>query len=160
MGVLDVTIRKGCPAGQHGFTLAAARLAKGGLQPLVTYVLEPGKFRVPRDSTEAAFVATDDQVAELFPAHLPRVIVSHTRPEPMIGVLRRLDNGPQRIRYLGYRNRGGTFDAAGLLFAYSATWAHVIVEACRSMSSDRASFLSKEELLALSGQGGPGIVMR
>jgi hypothetical protein len=81
------------------------------LQPLVTYVLEPGKLRVPRDSTEAAFVATDDQVAEPFPAHLPRVIVSHTRPEPMIGVLRCLDNGPQRTRYLGYRNCGGTFDA-------------------------------------------------
>ncbi|MDP1702729.1 MAG: ATP-dependent metallopeptidase FtsH/Yme1/Tma family protein [Aestuariivirga sp.] len=101
-----------------------------------------------------------EQINELFPANVPRVIVSHTRPEPMICVLRRLGNGPPRTRYLGYRNRGGTFDAAGLLFAHSATWAHVIVEACRSMSSDRAGFLSKEELLPLSGRGDPGIVMR
>lgn len=139
---------------------AVARLAKGGLQPLVTYVLEPGKFRVPRDSTEAAFVATDDQVAELFPAHLPRVIVSHTRPEPMIGVLRRIDDGPQKTRYLGYRNRGGTLDTAGLLFANGATWAHIIVEACTATGLDSADYLSREELLALSRQGDPGIVMR
>ena len=139
---------------------AAARLAKGGVQPLVTYMLEPGKFRVPRDSTEAAFVAIDDQVAELFPAHLPRVIVTHTRPEPMIGVLRRLDNGPQWTRYLGYRNRGGTLDTAGLLFANGATWAHIIVETCKATGLDVAGFLSKEELLALSGKGDPKVVMR
>ena len=139
---------------------AAARLAKGGVQPLVTYMLEPGKFRVPRDSTEAAFVATDDQIAELFPAHLPRVILTHTRPEPMIGVLRRLDNGPQRTRYLGYRNRGGTLDTAGLLFANGATWAHIIVETCKATGLDVAGFLSKEELLALSGKGDPKVVMR
>lgn len=78
----------------------------------------------------------------------------------MIGVLRRLDNGPQRTRYLGYRNRGGTLDTAGLLFANGATWAHIIVEACKSMGVDSADYLSKEELLALSGQRDPGIVMR
>jgi phosphoketolase len=139
---------------------AAARLSKSGLQPLVTYMLEPGKFRVPRDSTEAAFVATDEQTTELFPANVARVIVGHTRPEPMIGVLRRLDNGPQRTRYLGYRNRGGTLDTAGLLFANGATWAHIIAEACKVTGMDNADFLSKEELLALSGQGDPGIVMR
>jgi phosphoketolase len=123
-------------------------------------MLEPGKFRVPRDATEAAFVASDEQVNELFPADLPRVVVSHTRPEPMIGVLRRLDSGPQRTRYLGYRKRGGTLDTAGLLFANGATWAHIIVEACKSMGLDNADFLSKEELLALSGQGDPRVVMR
>lgn len=138
---------------------AATRLANSGLQPLVTYMLEPGKFRVPRDAIEAAFVASDEQISELFPANVPRVIVSHTRPEPMIGVLRRLDNGPQRTRYLGYRNRGGTLDSAGLLFANSATWAHVIVESCRSIGLDNRDFLTKEELLALSGQGDPRIVM-
>lgn len=160
MGVLDVTVRKGCPAGQHGFTLVAARLAKGGLQPLVTYAFEPGKIRVPRDSIEAAFVATSEQVAKLFPAHLPRVIVSHTRPEPMAGVLRRIDNGPQKTRYLGYRNRGGTLDTAGLLFANGATWAHIVAEACKAAGLDSAGYLSKEELMALAGRGDPKVVMR
>jgi phosphoketolase len=139
---------------------AAARLAKSGLQPLVTYMLEPGKFRVPRDAIEAAFVASDDQIAELFPAKVPRVIVTHTRPEPMAGVLRRLDSGPQETRYLGFRNRGGTLDTAGLLFANGATWAHIVAEACRATDSDFSGFLSKEEQLALSGQGDPLAVMR
>jgi phosphoketolase len=123
-------------------------------------MLEPGKFRVPRDSTESAFVATDEQVAELFPAHLPRVVVSHTRPEPMTGVLRRIDNGPQKTRYLGYRNRGGTLDTTGLLFANGATWAHNIVEACTAAGLDSADYLLGEELLALSGKGDPNVVMR
>ena len=139
---------------------AAARLAKGGLQPLMTYMLEPGKFRTPRDAIEAAFVASDDQIAELFPAKVPRVIVTHTRPEPMAGVLRRFDSGPQKTRYLGYCNRGGTLDTAGLLFANGATWAHIITEACRASGLDSAIFLSKAELLALSGQGDPKIVMQ
>lgn len=139
---------------------AAARLAKGGFQVLVTYILEPGKFRMPRDKIEEQFAATDDQIAELFPVHLPRVIVSHTRPEPIAGVLRRFDIGPQRTRYLGYRNRGGTLDTAGLLFANGATWAHIVVEACETTNSEISGFLSKDELLALSGQGDPGVVMR
>jgi hypothetical protein len=88
------------------------------------------------------------------------LIVCHTRAEPMIGVLRHLDNGPQRTRYLGYRNCGGTLDTAGMLFANGTTWAHIIVEACKSMSVGAGDFLSGEELLALSGQGDPGVVMR
>jgi phosphoketolase len=108
--------------------LASARLAKSGLQPLVTYMLEPGKFRMSRDATEIAFVAFDEQLNELFPVNVPRLIVSHTRPEPMIGV-----------------------------FANGATWAHIIVDACKSMGLDNAGFLSKEELLALSGQGDPRV---
>ncbi len=138
---------------------AALRLGKGGLRPLVTFLLEPGKFRSPRDSTEANFVASDEQVAELFPAALPRVIVSHTRPEPMAGVLRRFDNGPQTTRYLGFRNRGGTLDTAGMLFANGQTWAHIVAEACSAMETDSAGILSSEEMLALSGKGDPRHVM-
>ena len=138
---------------------AAVRLSEGGLRPLVTYLLEPGKFRSPRDSMEAGFVATGEQVAELFPAALPRVIVSHTRPEPMAGVLRRFDNGPRKPRYLGFRNRGGTLDTAGMLFANGQTWAHIVAEACSAMEMDLAPFLSSEEMLALSGKGDPGQVM-
>lgn len=140
--------------------LAAATLDKAGLRTLVTYILEPGRFRAPRDATEAGFVASDDQLVELFPANIARVIVCHTRAEPMMGVLRRLDNGPRMTRYLGYRNRGGTLDTAGLLFANGATWAHIVSESCMVAGVDADGFLSKDELLALSGKGDPKIVMR
>lgn len=131
----------------------------GEVRPLIIDVLEPRKFFVPMDATEATSIASDTQIDEFFPANLLRVIVSHTRPEPMMGVLRRLDNGPQLTRSLGYRNRGGTLDAAGLLFANGATWAHIIVETCKSSDLDSGDFLSKVELLALSGHGDPRIVM-
>jgi hypothetical protein len=55
-------------------------------------------------------------------ALLPRrceavVVLSHTRPEPMTGVLHRLDRDPARTCFLGYVSRGGTLDVAGMLFA-------------------------------------------
>jgi hypothetical protein len=87
-------------------------------------------------------------------------IASAAIPEPMVGILRRLDNGPQRTRYLGYRNRGGTLDTAGLLFANGVTWAHIVLEACKSMDLDNADFLSKEESLAFPARGDPRVVMR
>ena len=77
----------------------------------------------------------------------------------MAGVLRRFDNGPKRTRCLGFRNRGGTLDTAGMLFANGQTWAHIVAEACTAMETDRAGFLSSEEMLALSGKGDPRHVM-
>ncbi|WP_204283869.1 hypothetical protein, partial [Klebsiella pneumoniae] len=67
-----------------------------------------GRFRIPRDSIEAAFTASEEDIAALFPAGLLRVIASHTRPEPMLGLLRRIDSGPQRTVARGYISRGGT----------------------------------------------------
>ncbi len=77
----------------------------------------------------------------------------------MAGVLRRFDNGLQTTRYLGFRNRGGTLDTAGMLFANGQTWAHIVAEACSAMDTDMAGILSSEEMLALSGKGDPRHVM-
>ena len=77
----------------------------------------------------------------------------------MAGVLRRFDNGPKRTRYLGFRNRGGTLDTAGMQFANGQTWAHIVAEACSAMETDIAGILSSEEMRALSGQGDPRQVM-
>lgn len=141
-------------------SLAARRMAERGMRPLVTYLLEPGKFRFPRDEREAAFVASSDIVSEFLPRGVPRCVVSHTRPEPIAGVLRPLDEGPVRTRFLGYRNRGGTLNAAGLLFANSASWAHIVAEACKAMGREEQSLLSPEEIAAIKGVGNPSALMR
>lgn len=139
--------------------LAAQRhLAARGRRACVSVVLEPGRLRVPRDAIEAAFVADDARVQALFPPELPRVLLSHTRPEPMLGVLRRIDSGPARTRALGYISRGGTLDVPGMLFANRCTWAHA-VDACTAVAG-----WPREELLdaplrdALDGRGDPRVL--
>ena len=134
---------------------AAQRLKARGRRPLVTALLEPGRFRIPRDAIEAAFTATDEAVNALFPPGLPRIIASHTRPEPMLGLLRRIDSGPGRTTALGYISRGGTLDVAGMLFANRSTWAHVVDAARRLFPEQRDAWLRPAEVDALNGRGDP-----
>jgi phosphoketolase len=138
---------------------AAERLSAQGIAPLVTVLAEPGRFRAPRDEIEAAFTASDDQVEALFPSRTPRVLACHTRPEPMLGVLRRIDAGPGRTAACGYINRGGTLDVAGLLFANRCSWAH-LVEAAASVLDRPAGLLSEDEIAALAGRGDPTVIMK
>lgn len=46
---------------------------------------------------------------------LARLFVTHTRPEPVLGVLGPLHTGP-RTSGLGYVNQGGTLSTPGMLF--------------------------------------------
>lgn len=137
---------------------AKARLASKGIAVKVTAIIEPGRLRQPRDRIEAQFVLPDRELEALFPAALPRILVSHTRPEPMTGVLRRIDGGPSRLRALGYRNRGGTLDVNGMLFANGCTWAHLIQVAADLLGRKREDFLAQEECVALDGRGEPSIL--
>lgn len=132
---------------------AARRLADRGCEAMVTCIIEPGRLRIPRDELEARFVIPDAPLAELFPADLPRVLVSHSRPEPLLGVLRRLDEGPRRLRALGYINRGGTLDVDGMLFANRCTWAHIALAAAEMSGGDAQDFLTENELNAVRSRG-------
>ena len=105
---------------------AQLALEQQGYIVCVTVIIEPGRLRIPRDPLEAAFVLDDEALHLLFPPGLPRVILSHTRPEPLMGVLRRIDSGPQKTRALGYINRGGTLDVPGMLRANRCTWVDAI----------------------------------
>lgn len=69
---------------------------------------------------------------------------SHTRPEPMT-ILRRIDGGQERTRILGYRNRGGTLDVAGMLFANGCTWAHVLHAAAQLLAVAPDTLLDSED---------------
>ena len=80
---------------------SAAAVCAAALPPLSS----PERFCIPRDDIEGCFVLEDAAIERLFPAQLPRVIVTHTRPEPMTGILRRIDGGPDCTSVLGYPNR-------------------------------------------------------
>jgi phosphoketolase len=139
---------------------AARRLASRGHRIVVTAILEPGRFRTPRDKIEAAFTANDERLAALFPPGLPRVIVSHTRPEPMLGLLRRVDTGPMLTTARGYISRGGTLDVDGMLFANRCTWAHLVDAAALVARWSREDLLSLDELNAIDGRGSPADLLQ
>lgn len=134
---------------------AAHRLKIHGRRVVVTAICEPGRFRIPRDPIEAAFTTSDPQIAALFPSNLPRLIVTHTRPEPMLGLLRRLDSGPERTAARGYISRGGTLDVAGMLFANRCSWAHLIDAAIPLAGWSRGELFSPAERDTIDGRGRP-----
>lgn len=137
--------------------LRAARvLSRNDCAAQVVAVLEPGRLRAPRDRIEAAFAVSDAAVTQAFPPGLARVMVSHCRPEPLLGALRRLDHG--RMAGLGYINRGGTFDVEGMLFANHCTWAHIVQQAAAMVGLPVSSFLSDDVVTALAGRGDPAIL--
>jgi phosphoketolase len=134
---------------------AHQRLALRGRRSCVVAILEPGRFRAARDDAEAAYSVGETALRALFPMNLPRVILSHARPEPMLGVLRRLDGGPERTTALGYLNRGGTLDVFGMLFANRSTWAHAADAAAGLLNISRNDLLDPAEIAAVDGVGEP-----
>lgn len=135
---------------------AADRLEEAGLRTALTCMIEPGRFRVARDAQEANFVASDEMIRSMFPdSAQARIILSHTRPEPICGVLRRLDTGPQHTTVLGYLSRGGTLDVEGMLFANRCTWAHAVAAAAGVCGLDAGRLLQPMELQSVQGREGP-----
>ncbi|WP_420389502.1 xylulose 5-phosphate 3-epimerase [Marinobacter sp.] len=96
----------------------AEALAQRGLSCGVVCLLEPGRFRSPRDAMEAGHQCDTASRTKLFPRDTKlRVFVGHMRPEALLGVCRPLDLGPDRTLAYGYANHGGTLDTEGLLLA-------------------------------------------
>ena len=112
----------------------AEALAQRGLSSGVVCLLEPGRFRSPRDPIESGHQSGSSYRAELFPHDTKlRVFVCHMRPEVLLGLCRPLDLGPDRTLAFGYENHGGTLDTSGLLQANKCD-AHSIVQAILSKS--------------------------
>ncbi len=130
-------------------------LAKRGWRVRTTSIIEPGRLRAPRDEFEARVTLPDEWLEALFPPGVPRVLVSHMRPETMIGVLRRIDEGPTKLRGHGYISRGGTLDAMGMLFANRCTWAHLVVSAASLIGVPASDLLTSSEEAAVLGRGAP-----
>lgn len=108
---------------------AAQVMREQGVDCSVVAILEPGRFRIPRDAREAHYVHTDADIARIIPSVETRLIVCHTHAEVITGVLRRLDTGIAQTRVLGYRNRGGTLDVAGMQEANGQSWQAIVVAA-------------------------------
>tara|TARA_R110000782_G_scaffold216267_1_gene303811 strand:- start:513 stop:890 length:378 start_codon:yes stop_codon:yes gene_type:complete len=120
------------------------------------YLQEPGRFRQPRDAWEAVGITAAERVEQLFPAAYPvRVLLTHMRPEVARGHAWPLLGDARQNRVLGYRNRGGTLDEAGMLFANQASWAHVLEAVAALLDKPLGELLSVDELAAVQGRGDP-----
>jgi phosphoketolase len=136
------------------------RLSEHGLLHSVVYLLEPGRFRNPRDSHEAANMVPSEQREMLFPrTSVVRVFLTHTHPEPFLGIIRPLDTGKDQTRVMGYINHGGTLDVAGMLFANRCTWAHVVEVIADVLGLQSSDLLTTEELAVNHGEMDPAPVL-
>ncbi len=137
--------------------LRASRcLSDGGVPHDVVYMIEPARFRNPRDAREAQAMVDRESRERLFPPSIPsRVFVGHMRPESLAGVVRPLDTGPARTRFLGYRNRGGTFDAFGMLYANRCTWGHIVAEVAEVIGRSAEEWLEPDQYRAVRGAADP-----
>ena len=137
---------------------AARRLSDKGQSWQLIYLQEPGRFRAPRDHWEAACCATTEEREQLFPGGARRVVLTHMRPEVLRGHLADVFGNPAQTSVLGYLNRGGTLNEAGMLFANRCTWAHALVAAARLCQRDPLDWLSADELASAEGRGDPGLL--
>lgn len=95
-----------------------SRLREIGIECSVIYLLEPGRFRLPRDMHEKAFVVPKNKREQIFSVRCKlRVFICHMHPEVILGVCRPLDLGMDQTLAFGYQNKGGTFNTDGLLKA-------------------------------------------
>lgn len=139
---------------------ASARLAERDLPHSVVYLLEPGRFRTPRTAGEEAHLAPAHLREDLYPPAVPhRLFVSHTRPEPLLGVLEPLHTGAGKTAALGFLGKGGTLTIAGLLFINRCTWTHVLARAAPMLGLTQENLLTAEELAVLDGRAAPAGVV-
>jgi len=140
---------------------ASLRLAERDVPHSVVYMLEPGRFRAPRSESEGAHAAPAALRDELYPDSVPqRVFMTHTRPEPLAGVLQPVHTGKGRTVALGFVIQGGTLTVPGLLFVNRCTWAHALGAVADILGLPREDLLTPEEIAGLDGKASPeGVIV-
>jgi hypothetical protein len=113
----------------------------------LVYVLEPGRFRYARDSTEAGCQIDSQIIDGLFPERVrQRLVLCDMRPEVFIGHFRRLHLEHSQV--LGFRNhpvaRTGRMPQAN-----GCSWLHGLVELALSLGLPEDSWMSAAEWLSL-----------
>lgn len=139
---------------------ASERLTQKKVPHIVSYIAEPGKFRKPRDPGECENCVTEDTLKEIIPTRIKKaVLISHTRPEIIIGILNSLLKSVE-ISALGFINQGGTLGTDDMLFVNKSSWAHILESIEESLGAG-FSILEEEEKSVLLGKKSPdGIITK
>lgn len=136
---------------------ATLRLRARDVAYTVVYLAEPGRLRSGRNPREQAHMLAEAQAAALYAGTDRHLLVTHTRPEPLWGMLAPRLNG--RVAAAGYRNVGGTLDTAGLLYANACSWLHLLRQCAGLLDLPAEALLTPEELAVLNGQGDPNVMV-
>ncbi len=137
---------------------AFERLKQRGVAARLVYVQEPARFREARDEWEEGVLHPEP--LQVFPScQRARIWLTHGRPEVLQGMLRPIDLGPGCSIFMGYRNRGGTLDVSGLLYANRCTWAHVLDRLSKVLGVQVDAWLDPAEVLAAHHQGDPYVLI-
>lgn len=136
---------------------ASQRLRRRDVPHRVVCLLEPARLRSGRTAAEETHTSLDRCGGELYAATRAQVLLCHTRPEPMLGLLQPILAG-SAVAALGYRGRGGTLDMQGMLFANGCSWAHVLRAAAGLLHIDLADLLGEAEIDAIEGVGDPRVI--
>ncbi|MGD9577657.1 MAG: xylulose 5-phosphate 3-epimerase, partial [Syntrophorhabdus sp.] len=109
---------------------------------------------------EEAHRVTVQLEKELYPDIVrPRIFVSHTRPEVLLGVLEPLHTGYETTRALGFINHGGTLNVHGMFFVNRCSWCHILLEVAQVLGLSRDELLLDAELAVMDGTVSPeGVV--
>jgi phosphoketolase len=139
---------------------ASKRLTEKKIPHVVCIILEPGKFRMPRNEGEFNHMTPKYVTEEIFPKRLEKmVLVTHTRPEPMVGTIQSLWKDCDLIT-CGFINEGGTLTPEGMLFMNQCSWAHILRNVCHLEDIKLNTILSKDEIAVLDCTKSPhGIVI-
>jgi phosphoketolase len=132
---------------------ASVRLRARDVPHAVVCLAEPGRLRQGRNAGERAHALDELRIADLYAGIDHHLLVTHTRPEPLWGLLAPRLQG--RIAAAGYRNAGGTMTTAGLLFANRCSWLHLLQQCAGLLSLAPERVLERGEVAALHGEGDP-----
>ena len=137
---------------------ASSRLQQRGFAHAVVYVAEPGRLRHGRNAREQAHTVESAYVDALYGGADLHLLVTHTHPEPVWGLLAPHLHGT--VVATGYNNVGGTLDTPGLLFANGCSWLHLLRLSAGLLWVPEQRVLLPEELAALDGHGDPDSALR
>lgn len=134
---------------------ASDRMRERKLPHIVSYIIEPGKFRNYRDQWEAEHNAPNKIWEEILPDNIDHVLLAtHTRPEVITGALAPFLSG-RNLMTSGFINRGGTLSVLGMLFVNKCSWLHMVGNAAKMLELDIKSLLSASEIKILEGKETP-----
>ncbi len=141
---------------------ASKKLQDKKIAHIISYISQPGKFRNPRNIGEQNNLAKKSVLQKILPKNIDHIlIISHTRPEIILGILQPLWQNKKSVKAIGFINNGGTLGIDDMLYINKCSWAHILQNVANIIDIKSDDLLTKKEQLALRGKLSPdGVITK